>query len=317
MTFWAFLTRILSGQKNFVMDHKKGISIVFVTIGYFGYLAFGGYIFCLIEAPEEAKQQERILKIKSNLMTTYPDVPEAAINHLYEQLSAAGVKGIVLANTTAKWTYGNAFLFSMTLLTTIGYGHLSPTTQLGKIVCMAYTAVGIPITLMILALHVDLLTSISNVYKANLFRRLGYQNPFCVRSLHFLSVLVFIIVGTFILPAWVFYYLETAWSYLDSIYFCFISLTTVGLGDFVPATAAHPQIEIYRFLATMYLFMGVTVVMFMMGLATDYYQNCNKGFHIIPVRVIPEKVPIISEDPPSYGTIVIPETIDETRLLLS
>ncbi|XP_055937253.1 potassium channel subfamily K member 6-like [Argiope bruennichi] len=326
MTFLAFLTRFFIGQKNFIMGHKKGISRFFATIMYLGYLALGAYIFYMIEAPNEAKERQKIQKVKSNMLEMYPNMPEGAIDHLYSQLSDAGVKGIVTQNDTAKWTFGNSFLFAMTLLTTIGYGHLSPATEIGKVVCMIYTAIGIPITLLILALHVDMLTSISNAYKANLFRRLGFQHPFFVRTLHFFSVMVFIVVGTFFLPAWVFYSLEAGWSYLDAIYFCFISLTTVGLGDFVPGLAVqHPHVELYRFLATLYLIMGVTVVMFMMGLATDYYQNCNKGYHVIPVKIIPEKAPILPKDPPaygdppppSYGAIIIPETIDETRLLLS
>ena len=35
------------------------------------------------------------------------------------------------------------------------------------------------------------------------------------------------------IPATVFYYVETAWSYLDSVYYAFITLTTIGFGDFV------------------------------------------------------------------------------------
>ncbi|GIX84512.1 potassium channel subfamily K member 1 [Caerostris extrusa] len=270
--------------------------------------------------PESALRQKTLNSASTQWSHLNLGLPlRKAIDELFEQLSAVGIRGLIFGNGSVKWTYGNSVLFSMTLLTTIGYGHLSPITVFGKIMCMIYTAVGIPITLIILALYVDRLTSLSNIYKANLFRRLGYQNPLCVRLLHFSTVMIFIMVGNFFLPAWVFYCLEISWSYLDSIYFCFISLTTVGLGDFVPGIAVHhPHVELYRFGATIYLLIGVTVVMFMMGLATDFWQNYNKGYHIIPMKVIPEKLPIKLDVPPSYGSIVVhtTETLDETKILI-
>lgn len=52
--------------------------------------------------------------------------------------------------------------------------------------------------------------------------------------------MVVVLVFTLILfvPAYVFMRLEPGWSYLDSVYFCFISLTTIGFGDFVSGRRA-------------------------------------------------------------------------------
>merc|ERR1712100_939354 len=54
----------------------------------------------------------------------------------------------------------------------------------------------------------------------------AYQHRILVDSV---VVLLFLLVG-----AAGFTELEPTWSYLDSIYFCWITTTTVGLGDFVP-----------------------------------------------------------------------------------
>ncbi|KAK6640680.1 hypothetical protein RUM44_012377 [Polyplax serrata] len=49
------------------------------------------------------------------------------------------------------WNFSRAFLYSLTILTTIGYSGLSPRTLLGKVVTIIYAVIGIPLTLLYLS----------------------------------------------------------------------------------------------------------------------------------------------------------------------
>lgn len=68
---------------------------------------------------------------------------------------------------------------------------------------------------------------------------------------HLVALLVAIVAIFFLVPAAVFAYLEEAWSFLDAFYFCFISLSTIGLGDYVPGEApGQPYRALYKVLVT-------------------------------------------------------------------
>lgn len=58
-----------------------------------------------------------------------------------------------------------------------------------------------------------------------------------IRVCHLFILFVLILALFFLIPAAIFTNLEKRWNYFESFYFIFVSLTTVGLGDFVPVTA--------------------------------------------------------------------------------
>ncbi|XP_032818640.2 potassium channel subfamily K member 18-like [Petromyzon marinus] len=59
----------------------------------------------------------------------------------------------------AKWSFMGALFFCCTIFTTIGYGNISPVTSVGKVLCMAYATLGIPIMLLVVADAGDLLAA--------------------------------------------------------------------------------------------------------------------------------------------------------------
>ena len=62
-------------------------------------------------------------------------------------------------------------------------------------------------------------------------------------EVHFLVLTVVVVLCFFMVPAAVFNTLEENWSFLDAVYFCFISLCTIGLGDYVPGEQAGQRLR--------------------------------------------------------------------------
>lgn len=99
-------------------------------------------------------------------------------------------------------------------------------------------------TLMLLTALVDRLMVPSTWLLRYLNAKLGHlYQPFNIRVFHLLVIATVLIVFFFLVPAGVFNVLEPDWNYLDSIYYCFISLTTIGLGDYIPGDSPNQPLR--------------------------------------------------------------------------
>lgn len=317
------LVELFTGQQALFSRNRKVFMLGIYTVCFLLYLSAGGTLFFVYEGPEIEKGQRDILDVKIKIMQKFTNVSGEALDAYLNELRLLGVRGLPDPNgTTTQWTFADAVFFAATLLTTIGYGHVSPKTMIGKLICMIFTGFGIPVTLIFLASYVERLMGLSEWYKATLFQKL--QNmpkplpPMYIRLTHIGSIMVLILLLCFILPAVVFAHYEKGWGVFDGIYFCFISLTTVGLGDLVPALdAGMPYVELYKYGATFFLIAGITIMMFVMAMTADFHQNYNCCYESLPLTISSETISINPNNTVTYGTILMQsENSEEEKITI-
>ena len=79
--------------------------------------------------------------------------------------------------------------------------------------------------------------------------------------------LLFIVLLTLVIGTTVYHYVE-GWSWLDAFYFSFITLTTIGFGDFAPVTDAG------KIFTIIYIVFGVGIIL---SFINTLYLHFNKS----------------------------------------
>ncbi|XP_078419455.1 potassium channel subfamily K member 10b [Cetorhinus maximus] len=262
-----------------VMKWKTVLAIFVVVVVY---LVIGGTVFRALEKPFESKQKTKITTEKSNFLRNHPCVNpgelDALIEHAIEALGA-GVNPVDnSANNTSNWELGSAFFFAGTVITTIGYGNIAPSTEGGKIFCILYALFGIPLFGFLLAGIGDQLgtifgKSIARVEKV--FRKKQVSQT----KIRVISTILFILAGCLVfvtIPAIIFKHIE-GWTTLDSIYFVVITLTTVGFGDYVAGgnIAIHYR-EWYKPLVWFWILVGLAYFAAVLSMIGDWLRVISK-----------------------------------------
>ncbi|KAK9497767.1 hypothetical protein O3M35_004427 [Rhynocoris fuscipes] len=109
--------------------------------------------------------KENWTRLASQEITRFQDT---LIRHVMEELSYQKATSVELrVKDKTEWTLATAFLYSLTVLTTIGFGRQCPRTGLGKAVTIGYAVIGIPLVLLYLSSVGNLLSNCAR----NIFTR--------------------------------------------------------------------------------------------------------------------------------------------------
>ncbi|XP_060529159.1 TWiK family of potassium channels protein 18-like isoform X1 [Cylas formicarius] len=223
-----------------------------------------------------------------------------------EELHAAHEAGMVDYSGRRAWSFLNGIVYCLTIVTTIGYGHMFPKTTTGRALTIVYALIGIPLFLIALTDFGKLFTRcikfvwsfVRRLYYTGSCRRVRKQTNFdgifkgaqsMIRkslgteddedvpqvftpsSVHTpgsptisafeiddefnlpISVALFILVA-YIFCGAVIYMVVEKWDFFESFYFVFISMSTIGFGDYVPR---HP---VFMIGSIVYLVFGLALM---------------------------------------------------------
>ncbi|XP_037079935.1 potassium channel subfamily K member 16-like [Pollicipes pollicipes] len=169
--------------------------------------------------------------------------------------------GPAAQETTSKtqqqhWSFIDAVFFCMTVITTIGYGHISPSSAGGQIFCIIYSLLGIPISGLLLAGLSDFFAgNLLNFYDSKWEKKYG-KSRWSLAGFTALYLLVGFLLFVFA-PALVFTWLE-GWSYRVSVYYAFITLSTIGFGDYTAGIARDDAwTSVYKVFVMLWVLIGL------------------------------------------------------------
>lgn len=141
-----------------------------------------------------------------------------------------------------------------------GYGHAAPSTDSGKVFCMFYALLGIPLTLVMFQSLGERINTFVRYLLHQAKKCLGMRRTE-VSMANMVTVGFFSCLSTLCVGAVAFSHCE-GWSFLHAFYYCFITLTTIGFGDYVAlqrddALQNDPRYVSFCFV---YILMGLTVI---------------------------------------------------------
>ncbi|NXM81078.1 KCNKH protein, partial [Oenanthe oenanthe] len=200
---------------------------------YVGYLGMGAAVLQALERPVEVQVARQLLREYLGLLANHSCLREPALQRLMEGIIQAYKSGITLqGNTTSlgRWDYSGSFFFSISAITTIGYGNLSPSTAVGRIFCIVFALFGIPLNLVLLNEIGQLMLLGVQHCARRLEQVLHWQNKasFLMKTCALVTGLLLFLL----LPPLLFSDKE-GWSYEEGFYYSFITLSTIGFGDYV------------------------------------------------------------------------------------
>ncbi|XP_062974287.1 potassium channel subfamily K member 16-like [Elgaria multicarinata webbii] len=256
------------------MVHSR-LQNCFLIAGYFAYLLLGAFIFQVLERDANRTHQDTVFRMKADFLKNFTSLSPAEVEAFVENLMEAIRMGIYptgneFPDEDSNWDFSNSFFFVGSVLSTIGYGDLSPKTAAGQLFCVVFALFGIPLNIVFLHRIGKILSTLCERLAKWLYRK-GVKKK-TTRSLTLLFFLVMGILVFLCVPSVIFREME-GWTYSEAIYFAFITLSTIGFGDYVIGKQHRKNyFPGYRILVAIWIIFGLAWIALLFNLLTTLLE---------------------------------------------
>ncbi|CAI9729715.1 potassium channel subfamily K member 16-like [Octopus vulgaris] len=239
--------------------------LALLVLAVVAYLCIGAAIFQEIEEDEEINERTKIRNEIKYFTANHTCLDKERLASFLDVIASDPLYAynVIQGNSqvTNRWTFSGSFCFVVTTVTTIGYGVMAPVTDIGKIVVIIYALIGIPLTLVMLGHIGDKLKDVANrINNLSLFSR----KPIINKAANMAIIIILGLTLLFVAPALIFRAVEK-WTILDAIYFCFITLSTIGFGDYVVGIGEKSENDeastnVYRIVTYAWIVIGLAYI---------------------------------------------------------
>ncbi|XP_077401993.1 potassium channel subfamily K member 13 isoform X1 [Vanacampus margaritifer] len=242
------------------------------------YLLCGAAIFSALEHPSELRAR-RLWRQQLDNFTRRFNVDPQDLHTLLRQYEEANGAGIRADALRPRWDFSGAFYFVGTVISTIGFGMTTPATIPGKIFLIFYGLIGCAATILFFNLFLErIITMLAYIMRWCHERRLqcggvgdvsSRQEPSGEEdslegwkpSVYYVMLILGLASIVIACSASTLYCSMENWSYVESLYFCFVAFSTIGFGDLVSSQRQHyDSQEAYRLGNCLFILMGVCCI---------------------------------------------------------
>jgi len=217
---------------------------------------------------------------------------------IIEAVNDAGYDGTM--EYSRDFSFESALLFTVTIMTTVGYGHIAPQTDSGKLFCIVYALIGIPLMLVFMGtigqwmaytfkwfysrvlcrwcrarrrdneLAVDMDRKATGIGRDEVGKEkyMPTEQVAVPITVNLILLFMFIFIGS------IAFHLTEGWEPSTSAYFCFVTLTTIGFGDYAPLDSyigfgSDPKKFMIMVFTMSYCILGMTLLSMCMSLMQE------------------------------------------------